>query len=97
MKRLVKSVLKAMWRGTLPLRRPLLRKFEAYLARCLRPAERFVTDETNVLMDHVIRELVRLQRQVEALHEAIEDLAPAHVAPTVADEVDPAAEHRKAG
>ena len=101
MKRLVKTGLKALWRGTLPIRRPLMAKFEAYLARCLRPTERFLTEETNVLMDHVVRELVRLQRQVESLQQAIEELSPAQGSVAIAGEIDPesrpAAEHLKAG
>jgi len=73
MKKLAKLVAKAMWRATLPLRRPFLRKFEEYLARCLRPTERLITDETNTLMEHVVRELVRLQRQVDHLQQTLED------------------------
>ncbi len=101
MKRLVKAGFKALWRCMLPLRRPLMRKFEAYLARCLRPTERFITDETNVLMDHVVRELVRLQRQVESLQQAIEELSPAQGGLAIAGEIDPetrsATEHLKVG
>src|SRR5262249_7718864 len=76
MKRLLKTVAKALWRGTLPLRRPLSRKFEGYLSRCLKPTERLLADETNTLMEHVVRELVRLQRQVDHLQQTIEDLTP---------------------
>ena len=68
---------------------------------CLRPTERFITDETNVLMDHVVRELVRLQRQVESLQQAIEELSPAQGGLAIAGEIDPetrsATEHLKVG
>lgn len=88
MKRLLKRPLKAFWRWTHPLRRPLVRKAEAFLARAYAnapiPAPHVhvdchcrVTEETGVLMDFMVRELVRLQDQVERLHLTVEDLAPA--------------------
>ena len=77
MKRLIKPVLKFFWRATNPLRRPLARKFEQYLSRCLKPTEAILADETNTLMEHVVRELVRLQRQVEYLQHTVEDLSAA--------------------
>lgn len=104
MKRLVKRVLKALWRATAPLRRPFLRKIEGFLTRCLRPTEALLANEANVLMDHVVRELVRLQRQVEGLQQAIEDLTLATAGPAIAGEIEPedgserpAGEHLKAG
>ena len=53
--------------------------------------------ETNVLMDHVIRELVRLQRQVEGLQQAVEDLTLSSSDPAIAGEIEPVNEHLKAG
>jgi hypothetical protein len=101
MKRLVKRVLKAIWRGTVPLRRPILGKLDQFLRRCLDPSVRGVPNETDVLMDHVVRELVRLQRQVESLEQAILELLPQHHgAPAVAGEIEPADSpdgHLKAG
>src|SRR5947209_19043269 len=95
MKRLVKAVLKRMWRSTEPVRAPILRKVEGFLRRCMRPTEWLVADETNALMDHVIRELVRLQCQVESLHEAVELLVAERRhddmrdEPAIAGEIDP--------
>ncbi len=88
MKRLIKRPLKAFWRWTHPLRRPFTRKAEAFLARAVAqapiPAPHVhvgcncrVNEETSVLMDFMVRELVRLQDQVERLQVAVEDLAPA--------------------
>jgi hypothetical protein len=96
MKRLVKTVVKALWRSTLPVRRPFLRKFEAYLARCLRPTERLLSDESNTLMEHVVRELVRLQRQVEYLQQSVDEIAPARSDLAIAGEIAPG-EQLKAG
>jgi hypothetical protein len=39
--------------------------------------------ETSVLMDHLVRELVRLQSQVELLRESIDTLTPTTAALTV--------------
>lgn len=75
MKRLIKKVLKAAWRSTEFLRRPVARKFEAYLSRCLRPTERLLADETSTLMEHVVRELVRVQRQLDCLQQTVDELA----------------------
>jgi hypothetical protein len=89
MKQLIKACLKTLWRWTNPLRRPFERKIDAYLARYLRPAERRVTDESNMLMDHVVRELVRLQRQIDLLHQAIEELALSQSPSAIAGEIEP--------
>jgi hypothetical protein len=88
MKRLIKRPLKAIWRWTAPARRPFVRKAEAFLARAYAqapiPAPHVhltcncrVTEETSLLMDYMVRELVRLQTQVERLQEAVDDLSPA--------------------
>ena len=89
MKRLVKKVAKALWRGTLPIRRPFLHKFENYLSRCLRPTEQLLSDETNTLMEHVVRELVRLQRQVDYLQQTVEELTPESGKLAIAGEIAP--------
>ena len=70
----MKRLLKALWRISGRVRRPFERRFEAFLATHLRPTERRVTDDTNMLMDHVIRELVRLQDELDALHQRLERL-----------------------
>ena len=86
MKSLLKRPLKALWRWTHVLRRPIVRKAEAFLARAYAkapiPAPHIhchcrVTEETGVLMDFMVRELVRLQDQVDRVHQAVDDLAPA--------------------
>jgi hypothetical protein len=101
MKRLVKRGLKAIWRSTEPLRRPILRKAEQFLRRCLQPIDSSQLSETDVLMDHVVRELVRLQCQVEALQQTILDRYGAEEQrPTIAGEIEPAGgedERLKAG
>jgi hypothetical protein len=75
MKRLVKRFLKAIWRSTEPLRRPILFKLEQFIRRCLQPTEPDQVTESDVLMDHVVRELIRLQGQVEAVQQTLLELS----------------------
>src|SRR5206468_1214678 len=101
-KKLAKRGLKTIWRMMEPVRRPVMRKLENFMRRCLVAAEPGLSNETDVLMDHVVRELVRLQCQVESLEQAILDLVPAREGqgPVIAGEIDPArapGEQLKAG
>jgi hypothetical protein len=91
MKRLLKRLLKAAWRTSEPIRAPIARKLENFLRRALQPTEPGLLGETDVLMDHVIRELVRLQCQVEALQQTIVELLPAEAQeiPAIAGEIEP--------
>jgi hypothetical protein len=76
MKRLIKRPLKMVWRWTAFVRRPVQARIEAMLVRCCnRPPHCHVSDETGLVMDHLVREVIRLQKQVESLHQAVEDLA----------------------
>jgi CRP-like cAMP-binding protein len=72
MKRLVKRVMRGCWHATFPLRRPLIVRTEAFLRRCL-PSH----GESTIVLDHVVRELVRLQDQVAALHETLDEIRAA--------------------
>lgn len=87
MKRLIKRPLKAVWRFTLPVRRPFVARFEAMIVRCCastrQPHYCQVSVETGVVMDHLVREVVRLQSQVEQLQLAVDDLASAGDRPEV--------------
>jgi hypothetical protein len=85
----MKRGLKSVWRSTEPLRRPILLKVESFLRRALQPAESGLVTETDVLMDHVIRELVRLQQQVEALQQTVIELLPAPEVDAIAGEIEP--------
>src|SRR3954454_18686983 len=91
MKKIIKRGLKAVWRMMEPVRRPIMRKLENFMRRCLVAAEPGLNHETDVLMDHVVRELVRLQCQVESLEQAVLDLADARgQGPAIAGEIEPA-------
>jgi hypothetical protein len=103
MKRLVKRGLRAFWRWTSPLRRPLLSKIDGYFDRRLQPDERLLAaerqraEETNAVLNFVVRELIRLQRQVETLQQSIDDLADSSPGPAIAVETDRDDLSRKAG
>ncbi len=74
MKSAIKRMCKPLWKATLPIRRPLANRFELYLRRNLTLPPINDLAEVNVALDHVVRELVRLQDQVDLLREAVEDL-----------------------
>ena len=82
MKRLIKFPFKVVWRLALPLRRPIIRRLDELIRRnSVQPPPQVhlscrVPDETNLIMDHMVRELVRLQSQVDRLQQLIEDLTP---------------------
>jgi hypothetical protein len=92
MRRLVKRGLKMLWRSTEGLRRPILFKLDTFLKRSFISAHATLLNESDVLMDHVVRELVRLQCQVEALQQTILDRLPAPLeaeGPAIAGGIDP--------
>lgn len=97
MKRLVKTMLRTAWNWTRPMRRPFVNKFHRFLERSLEQSGRQLTDETNLLMNHVVRELVRLQRQVEELQETVERLADSEAPLTVVRAVEDESAHFRAG
>ena len=104
MKRLAKAVLKCVWRSTGAIRRPVTRRYAAFLKDCVRPTELaymvHVVDESNALLDQVVRELVRLQRQTEHLQQLTEELSADRGLRTAPDECGhsawPPIAHRKA-
>ena len=78
MKRLLKKPAKLIWRMTRPIRVPIMRKFDATITRIFAQNRNLlhvchVTEETSLLMDHMVRELVRLQAKVESLQATIEE------------------------
>jgi len=72
----IKSVLRWLWRLWSPVRRPICRKLNAYLAEQLqlqlKPVREIIAEqagelrELNLCAESTIRELIRLQEQVEA-------------------------------
>jgi hypothetical protein len=88
MKNLFKRFLKTLWKATGPLRRPLQRKLEAYtqglaiqminaylptVINRLQGAIGSTTYDTNLVLNSLVREVARLQMQVEILQQYAED------------------------
>ena len=64
----MKRMLKALWRATLPARRPVANRAEAFLAGCVARALESQKEEVHLVLDTVVAEQFRLQVQVEELH-----------------------------
>ena len=78
MKRLIKRTLRAIWELAGPIRRPIARRMEQFIARSVPDRHAcHVSAETGLLMDLMVRELVRLQKQVDQVQQALEELTPA--------------------
>ncbi len=94
MKRLIKLPFKAIWRLAIPVRRPVVRRLDELIRRnSVQPPPHVhvncrVSDEASLVMDHMIRELVRLQIQVERLRQTVEDLAPSSTSLSVVGRLD---------
>src|SRR4051794_25507930 len=94
MKKFLKGSLQAVWRGTRPLRRPLVGKIDSYFDRRLAAIERLLAsgqqrdDETSMVLNYVVRELIHVQRQVDTLQQSIDDLAKPAQATAVTRQTD---------
>ena len=73
----MKRSLRALWRLTRPVRRPIQSKLEAFLAGCVARAlqsdnpTRALADEVNLVLDAVVAEQFRLQARVEELQRIV--------------------------
>jgi transposase len=78
MKRTIKSVLRYTWRFSAPVRRPLIRKFDNHAMLLLRqipqPQQPALPADLDLVLGSVVRELARLQAQIEHLQHQVADL-----------------------
>src|SRR5262245_42806844 len=81
MKRLLRKMVRPFWRMSAPVRRPLIRKFDHHMTQLLRPLASqspilppAVPANLDLALNSVVRELARLQVQVEILQQQIDDL-----------------------
>jgi hypothetical protein len=85
MKHLLKKMVRPLWRISAPVRRPLIRKFDQHMAQLLRPLSPppapvppppppAAPADLDLVLNSVVRELARLQVQVEVLQQQIDDL-----------------------
>jgi hypothetical protein len=78
MNRLFKKLARSLWRISVPLSRPVVRKFDQHMIRLLGSVSPRVETPANLdlTLNSVVRELARLQIQVESLQEQVADLKP---------------------
>ena len=78
-------MLRVVWRAAGPVRRALAARFDQHLDRYFQnwlarveqaqADQRQISNDMQLVADAMVRELVRLQSQVQRLHEAVETLA----------------------
>src|SRR5271157_1678715 len=76
MKRLFKKLARALWRMSAPVGRPVIRKFDHHMMQLLGPFSQRaeVPAHLDLALSSVVRELARLQIQVEILQQQVDDL-----------------------
>ena len=76
MKRLFKKLARTLWRMSAPVSRPVIRKFDQHMMQILGSLSQRVDAPANLdlAVSSVVRELARLQIQVEILQQQIDDL-----------------------
>jgi hypothetical protein len=76
MKRLIRKLARSLWRMSAPVRQPVIHKIDRHLLQLLGTVSPRADSATNIdlAMNSVVRELARLQIQVEILQHQIEDL-----------------------
>ncbi len=72
MKRLIKKTLKFAWRGTSPIRRPFVRRFEAWIDRYVVITAHEATENANLALDFAAAEIARMNSQVDRLCASVE-------------------------
>jgi hypothetical protein len=87
MKRMIKGLLRVCWRATAPIRRRVSPLLSGFIAKAVddqfaevnqaiqvtRCATLSIAEDTNLVLDSVVRELARLQRQIEILRDVVEE------------------------
>ncbi len=78
MKRLFKKLARNLWRISGPLRRPVIRRFDHHVMQLLGSVTLRAETPANLdlALSSVVRELARLQIQIEILQQQIGDLHP---------------------
>jgi hypothetical protein len=87
MKRVLKQLARSLWRISAPVRRPAIRKFDQHMTQllgCFSPRDD-VPANVELALRSVVRELGRLQVQIEILQQQIDDLQPSGPDEALAD------------
>lgn len=82
MKRMIRKALRSLWLLSAPVRTPLVRKLDAHALHLLRqipqpqiPQPPGPPADLDLVLNSLVRELARLQMQVELLQQHVEDLS----------------------
>ena len=73
MKRVLKAALRPIWRLAGPIRRPIARRIEDWFFLRVEPRARKLSGEIVPGLDGLLRELVRLQSELDRLQDALAD------------------------
>jgi hypothetical protein len=78
MKNIIKKLIRSLWRISAPVHRPLIRKFDNHALQLLRqsPLPPGPPADLDLVLNSLVRELVRLQMQVEVLQQQIDGVQP---------------------
>ncbi|MFO0953518.1 MAG: hypothetical protein U0835_20675 [Isosphaeraceae bacterium] len=63
----MKRIFRYGWNATAPVRRPILRKIEGFITRCVARAIEAQRAEVDLVLDALLTEQFRLQARVEEL------------------------------
>jgi hypothetical protein len=77
MKRVVKKLARSLWRISAPVRRSAICKFDNHMMSLFAaalPVHAQVPADLDLVLNSIVRELARLQIQVEVLQEQVDDL-----------------------
>jgi hypothetical protein len=84
MKRMIKNMIRSLWRISAPVHRPIIRKFDQHMMHLLQPFARAPEPvrvhsepppvDLVLVLNSLVRELARLQVQVDHLQQQINDL-----------------------
>jgi len=76
MKRMFKKLARTLWRMSASVRRPIIRKFDQHMIEILGSSAPRIDAPANLelALSSIVRELARLQIQVEILQQQIDDL-----------------------
>jgi hypothetical protein len=73
MKKALKAVLRPFWRLSGPIRRPVARRIEDWFFLRVEPRARKLSGEIVPGLDGLLRELARLQSELDRLQDALAD------------------------
>ena len=76
MKRLIKKLVRTLWRISAPVHRPVIQKFDSHMVNLIRVSNLHpqAPADLDLALSSIVRELARLQIHVEILQQKIDEL-----------------------